>query len=74
MRAGFARVGNLVHDERFLIAKRAAGGAIAHRLRDATRQRANAGVREEDFIFRNGKFVLAEFLVGEDFRQSHAEK
>jgi hypothetical protein len=31
-------------------------------------------VAEEDFIFRDGKLVPAEFLVRQDFGQSHAEK
>jgi hypothetical protein len=30
-------------------------------------------VAEKNFIFRNWKFVLAQFLVGKDFGQSHAE-
>ena len=69
-----ARVGNPVQDEVLLVAQRAAVGAIAHGLRHAARQRADAGVAEEDFIFRDGKFVLAQFLVRQDFGQSHAEK
>ena len=63
-----------MHDESLLIAERAAGGAINHRLRHATRQRTDTRVTEKDFIFRYGKFVLAKFLVRQDFGQSHVVK
>ena len=74
LRAEFAPVVNAVHDEGFLIAERAFIGAVVHRLRDAARQRADAGVREKNFVARDGKFVLAQFLVGENFSQSHGVK
>ena len=45
-----ACVGEPVHDEGFLVAEHATVGAIADGLRNATRQRADAGVAEKDFV------------------------
>jgi hypothetical protein len=43
-------------------------------LRYAARERADAGVREEDFILDDREFVPAQLLVRKDFRQSHVGK
>src|ERR1035441_5335099 len=44
----------------------------AHSLMgDAARQGTNAGVAQKNFIFRDGKFMMAEFLVRQNFREGH---
>jgi hypothetical protein len=69
-----ARVIQAVQDEGFLIPPRAALGAFGNGGGDAPRQRANPGVREEDFAASDGEFILAKFLVREQFGQCHAAK
>ena len=74
LRPKFARVIQAVQDEGFLVAQRAALGAFGNGVGDAPRQRANPGVREENFVAGDGEFVLAQFLVREQFGQCHAAK
>ena len=50
-----------------VLCSRAFGNRVGH----AARQRADAGMREENFIARDGEFAPAQFLVGENFGQSH---
>ena len=60
--------------ERLLIAERALPGAFGNGVGDTARQRADAGVREENFVARDGKFVPAQFLVGRISFKRHAAK
>ena len=74
LRPELARVVQAVQDEGFLISQRAALGAFGNGFGDAMRQRANPGVREENFVAGDGEFMLAKFLVREQFGQCHAAK
>ncbi len=58
----------------FLVSPRAAFGAFGNGFGDATRQRADAGVREENFVVGDGELTLAKFLVCEQFGQGHGAK
>ena len=57
--------------EGFLIAKHTLARVAADRFRDTTRQWADAGVGEKDFLASDRKFLLAEFFIGEQFRKCH---
>ena len=61
-------------NQRFLIVGRAALRAIGNGLCHAARQRADAGVRQKNFVARDGKFMPAQFFVGEQFSQRHASE
>jgi hypothetical protein len=74
LRAELARVVNPAHHESLLVAERALLRAFYNRVGHAARQRADAGVREKDFVARDGKFFPAQFLIGENFGQSHASR
>jgi len=74
LRSEPARVIQAVQDEGFLVAERAALGAFGNGGGDAPRQRANPGVREENFVAGDGEFTSAQFLIREQFGQCHARK
>ena len=64
LRAGVARVVKTVQDKCFLVAGVPSLAQSVMACGDAARQRANAGVREKNFVSRDRKFVLAQFFVG----------
>jgi hypothetical protein len=61
----FAGVVQAVEQEGFLIAEGALLGAFGNGGGNALGQRADAGVGQKDFLARDGKFAVAEFLVAE---------
>ena len=69
--ADIACVLEAVQNKGFLIAEHAFTSAVVHRLRDATWQRTDGSMRKENFIFGNGKFMLAQFLVRQNLCKGH---
>ena len=74
LRAEPARVVQPVHHKSLLVAERALLRAFGNRAGHAARQRADAGVREENFVARDGKFAPAQFLVRQDFSKVMCQK
>ena len=60
--------------EGFLVAERVLARTFGDRVGHAARQRTDAGVGEENFVARDGKFVAAQFFVRQDFIQRHEAK
>ncbi len=60
--------------QRFLVALGAERGVIANRVGNPARQRAHAGVSEEDFIAGDGEFLLTQRFAGKNFGQRHERK
>ena len=54
-----------------LLGEHCTGGVFAHRLGHPARQGADGGVGQKDLFSRHGKFVPAQFFVGQDFGDRH---
>ena len=63
-----------MHDEGFLITERAGVGAFGDGVGHPAGQGANPAVREKYFRGGDWEFVVAEFLIREDFFQRHGSE